>query len=206
MLVLAQTTTPSPAPLPGWELALVAAVVVVLALLAVGVLYAFYRAVGRGSFMESTVRHWIFGLRPKPDTVSAVLDEFVTRRYEFLTFFGQFILSALVVSVIGILLLADRVTAEAGLPILATILGIVLGKTVLARRALPERPFDTGDAALPELAPAPEPAAEDGIEEPQPEITDEGTDDIPEEPPPDEAAPASEDEFAGDMPDNPDAQ
>ena len=138
-----------PPPLDAWVLVVTALVVVFVTFLAVGVLYSFYRAVGRGSFMENTVRHWIFGLRPRPGTVSAVLDEFVTRRYEFLTFFGQFILAALVVAVIAILLLADRITAEAGLPVLATILGIIFGKTVLSRRALPER--STEGEAVPEI-------------------------------------------------------
>jgi cobalamin biosynthesis protein CobD/CbiB len=147
----AQTTTTvtinrSPSALPGWELALTTGIVVVLALLAIGAVYFFYRAVGRGAFMENTMRQWIIALRPQAGSVSSVIDEFVTRRYEFLTFFGQIIIASLVVTVIALLLLADRITAEAGLPVLATILGIILGKTVQSRRALPERPQESDQA------------------------------------------------------------
>ena len=44
-----------------------------------------------------------------------------------------------------ILLLTGTITADAGLPVLSTILGIVLGKSVLSRRALPERPLEQSE-------------------------------------------------------------
>lgn len=126
--------------LRGWELALASAVAVLVTLLTLIFLFAFFLQIGRGSLMEETLRRWIEDLRPLPDTVAGVIDEFIARRYEFLTFYGQFILTALVVASITLLLLAGVVESDAGLPILATVLGIILGKTVLTRRALPERP------------------------------------------------------------------
>jgi hypothetical protein len=120
------------------SLALVAA----LALILLAAAMWFYRGIGRGSFMEDLTRDWLLDRKPEAQSVTALIDEFVTRRYEFLTFIGQFVIAALVTAVIGILLLTQSVRPDAGLPLLATILGIVLGKGVLTRRALPERALE----------------------------------------------------------------
>jgi hypothetical protein len=137
-----ETTTTGGAdltPLPGWQLAMSVALVAALALILLAGAMWFYRAIGRGSFMEDLTRDWLLDRKPEAQSVTALIDEFVTRRYEFLTFIGQFVIAALVTAVIAILLLTQSVRPDAGLPLLATILGIVLGKGVLTRRALPER-------------------------------------------------------------------
>ena len=140
-----QTTTTGGAeltPLPGWQLAMSLALVAALALILLAAAMWFYRGIGRGSFMEDLTRDWLLDRKPEAQSVTALIDEFVTRRYEFLTFIGQFVIAALVTAVIGILLLTQSVRPDAGLPLLATILGIVLGKGVLTRRALPERALE----------------------------------------------------------------
>jgi hypothetical protein len=142
--------------LRGWELGLAAGVTVFVTILALAFLFAFFRHIGQGSLMEGTIRRWIEELRPFPDTVAAVIDEFIARRYEFLTFYGQFIITTLVIAAITVLLLAGVIESDAGLPVLATILGIVLGKTVLTRRALPERPAEE-EEEMPESDRLPEP-------------------------------------------------
>jgi len=135
------STTAAPT-IHGWELALAASLLVALTLLGLIALFIFFRSIQRGSLMEDTLRQWIYRLRPEPDNVTALIDEIVTRRYEFLTFYGQFILTALAIGSVTLLLLTGTITADAGLPVLSTILGLVLGKAVLSRRALPERPPD----------------------------------------------------------------
>ena len=125
--------------LDGWEFVVGASVVLAITILTLYTLFRFFRRIQQGTLMEATLESWIEELRPLPETVAAVIDEFTMRRYEFLTFYGQFILAALVTALIGLLLLAGSVTPEAGIPVLATILGIVFGKAVLSRRALPEQ-------------------------------------------------------------------
>jgi hypothetical protein len=140
----ATTTAPT---VHGWLLALVACLLILLTLLAVVGLFGFFRSIQKSTFMEDLLERWITRLSPKPDSVTALVDEMITRRYEFLTFYGQFIVSALVVGAITVLLLTGTITADAGLPVLSTILGIVLGKTVLSRRSLPERPLEQNGAS-----------------------------------------------------------
>jgi len=60
--------------------------------------------------------------------------EFLQRRNEFLTTYGQLLLAALVVVVLTILLLTKTISAEAGLPILSGITGFAIGKGVNASR------------------------------------------------------------------------
>jgi hypothetical protein len=142
-----ETTTSGGAeltPLPGWQLAMSVGLVAGLALVLLAAAIWFYHAIGRGSFMEDLTRDWLLDRKPEAQSVTALIDEFVTRRYEFLTFIGQFVIAALVTAVIGILLLTQSVRPDAGLPLLATILGIVLGKGVLTRRALPEQSPQAG--------------------------------------------------------------
>ncbi len=131
--------------LNGWELALASGVIAFVTIMTLVALFVFFRRMQSSRLLETTIDRWIEELQPQPDSVAAVVDEVATRRYEFLTFYGQFVLTALVVALITLLLVAGAVTAEAGLPVLATILGIVFGKAVLTRRALPERP--PGDQA-----------------------------------------------------------
>src|SRR5438128_3614582 len=118
----ATTTAPT---VHNWVLALVAALLIALTLLALVALFVFFRGIQQSTFMEDLLEQWMTRLKPRPDSVTALIDEMVTRRYEFLTFYGQFIISSLVIGTITILLLTGTITADAGLPVLSTILGIV---------------------------------------------------------------------------------
>ena len=126
--------------LNGWELALASGVIAFVTIMTLVALFVFFRRMQSSRLLETTIDRWIEELQPQPDSIAAVVDQVATRRYEFLTFYGQFVLTALVVALITLLLVSGAVTAEAGLPVLATILGIVFGKAVVTRRALPERP------------------------------------------------------------------
>ncbi len=110
--------------LNGWELALASGVIAFVTIMTLVALFVFFRRMQSSRLLETTIDRWIEELQPQPDSVAAVVDEVATRRYEFLTFYGQFVLTALVVALITLLLVAGAVTAEAGLPVLATILGI----------------------------------------------------------------------------------
>ena len=67
------------------------------------------------------------------------MEQFLTKRNELWTFFGQFVLSAFVIAVIAILLLARIISAEAGLPILDGIGGFAIGKTATTARSILRR-------------------------------------------------------------------
>jgi hypothetical protein len=146
VIVLAQEEA---APLTGWELAVAAGVIVFVTVITLVTLFVFFKRIQGSKLLERTIDRWIEELRPLPDSVAAVVDEVATRRFEFLTFYGQFALTALVVALVSLMLVAGAVTAEAGLPVLATILGLILGKTVLSRRALPERPPEAEGPGVP---------------------------------------------------------
>ncbi len=146
MVVLAQEEA---VPLTGWELAVAAGVIVFVTVVTLVTLFVFFKRIQGSKLLERTIDRWIEELRPLPDSVAAVVDEVATRRYEFLTFYGQFALTALVVALVSLMLVAGAVTAEAGLPVLATILGLIFGKTVLSRRALPERPPEAEGPGVP---------------------------------------------------------
>ena len=60
--------------------------------------------------------------------------EFLQRRNELLTTYGQLLLAALVIVVLTILLLTKTISAEAGLPILSGVTGFAIGKGVNAGR------------------------------------------------------------------------
>ena len=67
---------------------------------------------------------------------------YLTRRNEFWSTYGQFSLSLIVIVFITVLLLADVISAEAGLPILAGIGSFAIGRGVsmTSVRGTPSRP------------------------------------------------------------------
>jgi hypothetical protein len=144
--ILAQTpSTPGGADLSGGDLAMRFGAVLGLTVITFVLLFAFFRHIGSQGVMSESLESWM-KLNPRPDSVREVIDELMTRRYEFLTFYGQFILSGFVVALVSMLLLTNTITSEAGLPILTAVIGFALGKTVLSRRPIQERPEQ--DAAL----------------------------------------------------------
>lgn len=63
------------------------------------------------------------------------LEDYLTRRNEFWTLFGQFVLTAFVIICITILLLTKIISPEAGLPILSGIGGFAIGKGIQTGRS-----------------------------------------------------------------------
>ena len=61
--------------------------------------------------------------------------EYLQRRNEFLTAYGQVLLAVLIVIVLTILLLTKTISAEAGLPILSGISGFAIAKGISAAKS-----------------------------------------------------------------------
>lgn len=85
--------------------------------------------------LEDILHHWLRNRPPDPSLISNALEEYLSRRNEFWTLYGQFILSAFVIVCITILLLTRVISAEAGLPILSGVGGFAIGKGVSAGRS-----------------------------------------------------------------------
>lgn len=56
------------------------------------------------------------------------LGEFLEKRNEFWTYYGQIIICIFIVAILAILLLTGKISAEAGLPILSAISGFAIAK------------------------------------------------------------------------------
>ena len=78
------------------------------------------------------------------NSINNYLHEFLEKRNEFWTSYGQLIISIFIVSIISILLLTKIITAEAGLPLLSAISGFAVAKTATTRSKgndnIPNRP------------------------------------------------------------------
>ncbi|MBI5746923.1 MAG: hypothetical protein HZA13_07960 [Nitrospirae bacterium] len=75
------------------------------------------------------------GIRPNiPRYLSDSFAEFLQRRNEFWTTYGQVLISALIIIILSILMLTKTITAEAGLPILSGISGFAIAKGVAGGR------------------------------------------------------------------------
>lgn len=72
--------------------------------------------------------------------------EYLQRRNEFWTAYGQVLLAILIVIVLAILLITKTISAEVGLPILSGISGFAIAKGVAAAKSstgpMPRRPND----------------------------------------------------------------
>ncbi len=72
--------------------------------------------------------------------------EYLQRRNEFWTAYGQVLLAILIVVVLAILLITKTISAEAGLPILSAISGFAIAKGISAAKSgtspQPRRPND----------------------------------------------------------------
>jgi len=79
------------------------------------------------------ILHWCEknGRRPNlPRYLSDSYSEYLQRRNEFWTSYGQIVIAALIIIVLSILLLTRTISAEAGLPILSGISGFAIAKSV----------------------------------------------------------------------------
>jgi membrane protein implicated in regulation of membrane protease activity len=157
------TPTPAPSVLPpdGWEWVLALIAIGTLAILYF--LYRFYKRVQDSSFVEKllglpvtewppgTGRRWFRrgaseteesspakSARTAPARgVFRFAEEFLARRAEFWLLYAQVFLATFFIAAIAALMLVGVVTVEAGLPALSTVVGIVLGKTVLSAKGTP---------------------------------------------------------------------
>ena len=62
-----------------------------------------------------------------------MIEEYLGRRSKFWELFGQVTLSVVVVVLLAVLLLMDKIEADAGLPILSAIVAFVVGKGISGR-------------------------------------------------------------------------
>lgn len=76
-----------------------------------------------------------------PSLLANALDEYLSRRNEFWTLYGQFVLSTFIILCVTILLLTKVISAEAGLPILSGVGGFAIAKGIsLGRRTTFRKP------------------------------------------------------------------
>jgi hypothetical protein len=74
-------------------------------------------------------------IRPNiPRYLSDSFADFLQRRNEFWTTYGQILIAALIIVILSILLLTKAISAEAGLPILSGISGFAIAKGVSGGR------------------------------------------------------------------------
>jgi hypothetical protein len=112
--------------------------VAVVSLLVLGGLayFAFYLnrfRVGSATHVDELLHMWLLQNPRDATLLSSLIEEWFTRRNEFWTSYGQFMLSGFVIAAITILLLTKTISAEAGLPILAGVGGFAIGKTTATR-------------------------------------------------------------------------
>lgn len=90
-------------------------------------------------FFKEIIYPLIVNRRIDSNMFSNALEEYLSRRNEFWTLYGQFIISVFVVLCITILLLTKTISAEAGLPILSGVGGFAIGKGITMGRRITYR-------------------------------------------------------------------
>ena len=116
---------------------------VVGALVVSGIVY-FVRIKIRNGFLaprfwEVLVDHYLVEPRRRSDMPRYVIEgysDYLQRRNEFWTTYGQVLIAVFIVIVLAILLLTKVISAEAGLPILAGISGFAIAKGVSGARSI----------------------------------------------------------------------
>jgi quinol-cytochrome oxidoreductase complex cytochrome b subunit len=103
--------------------------------------YLFSAQVARSSFgdfpLEMLFDFWkTEKMRPNvPKYLTDSFSDFLERRNEFWTTYGQVIIATLIIIVLSVLLLTKTISPEAGLPILSAISGFAIAKGVSVGRA-----------------------------------------------------------------------
>lgn len=91
-------------------------------------------------YWEKILFHWFEGnpnrYRDIPQHIENGYTEYLQRRNEFWTAYGQIIIAVLIAIVLTILLLTKTISAEAGLPILSGISGFAIAKGVSSSKSL----------------------------------------------------------------------
>jgi hypothetical protein len=192
--VFAQSPTATPTPGAasgspphnwGWVLVLIAGG----GLVVLGLLFLFYKRVQDSTFIEKLLGLPIAdrarslrrssggagatqGTPRKPTAaVFRFADEFLARRAEFWLLYAQAYVATFFVAVVAALMLVRVIEVQAGLPALSTVVGIVLGKTLLSPKGTPlsaqeQAPAATGPANTrrPKISPRGGGAAAVGVE------------------------------------------
>jgi hypothetical protein len=95
---------------------------------------------GRHPFWEEIIHHHLMNSPRTYDDIPRYLHdsytEYLQRRNEFWTSYGQVLIAVLIVIVLSILLMTKTISAEAGLPILSGVSGFAIAKGVAAGRGL----------------------------------------------------------------------
>ncbi|MEJ1392971.1 MAG: hypothetical protein RPU64_02045 [Candidatus Sedimenticola sp. (ex Thyasira tokunagai)] len=76
-----------------------------------------------------------------PRYLNEAFAEYLQRRNEFWTTYGQVVIAAFIIVILAILLLTKTISAEAGLPILSAVSGFAIAKGVSSSRT-PSSPDD----------------------------------------------------------------
>lgn len=77
-----------------------------------------------------------------PRYINEAYSEYLEKRNEFWTTYGQVMIAAFIVIILAILMLTKTITAEAGLPILSAISGFAIAKSVSTSKNSPSNPND----------------------------------------------------------------
>jgi len=90
-------------------------------------------------FWDELIHRWMKGPPPYdniPRYVSEGYSDYLQRRNEFWTTYGQVLIAITIVIVLSILLLTKAISAEAGLPILSGISGFAIAKGVSGAKTI----------------------------------------------------------------------
>ena len=147
----ATSSTPTTAEWGG-VLGLIAIVVAI----AFYLLVRFYKGVQSSSFLSDLVK--------KPTRAAyQFAEEVLARRMEFWLLYAQFVTAVVFVAVVAALMLVNAIPDQAGLPALSTVIGIVLGKTLLNAKGTPLTAQESGAGGLANLTPPSIGGSEGGV-------------------------------------------
>jgi len=92
------------------------------------------------SFWDELFLHWIkenpHSREELPGHLVSAYSDYLERRNEFWTTFGQVMIALVIVVILSLLLLAKAISAEAGLPILSGISGFAIAKGVSGAKSI----------------------------------------------------------------------
>jgi len=82
-------------------------------------------------------------IRPNiPKYLNEAYSDYLQKRNEFWSSYGQIIAAIFIVTILAILMLTKVISAEAGLPILSAVSGFAIAKGVSSTKNTPTNPFD----------------------------------------------------------------
>lgn len=91
-------------------------------------------------FLEFLARQ---GVRPNiPKYLNDAYSDYLQKRNEFWSTYGQVVIAAFIIIVLTILMLTKTISAEAGLPILSAVSGFAIAKGIASSKNSPASPGD----------------------------------------------------------------